>query len=73
MITVTERRTRKRLRCTKRDLARAIEGAKSEGLQIAFVKIEPDGTIHLITGTFGTPPARRATDDKFQDIADVLP
>jgi hypothetical protein len=38
------------LRCTKRDLMRAIEGVQGRGLEVASVRVELDGTIHVVTG-----------------------
>ena len=51
------KKSRRPLRCTKRDLVRSIESAKVAGLQISSVRIEPDGTIHVITGASQEAPA----------------
>jgi CO/xanthine dehydrogenase Mo-binding subunit len=45
-----EKKSRRPLRCTKRDLMRAIEGVQGRGLEVASVRVEPDGTIHVVTG-----------------------
>jgi hypothetical protein len=42
---------RQRRRPTKRELARAVEVLLAAGLQIASIRIEPDGTILVIPGT----------------------
>jgi hypothetical protein len=41
---------RRSVRFTKRDLMRAVEAVLAAGLQIASVRIEPDGTILVIPG-----------------------
>ncbi|KAB2941621.1 MAG: hypothetical protein K8F92_11060 [Hyphomicrobium sp.] len=38
-------------RFTQSDLARAIRAAKQEKLDIAAIRIEPDGTILIVPGT----------------------
>jgi hypothetical protein len=38
-------------RFTQRDLVRALKAAMQAGLQLASVRIEPDGAILLIPGT----------------------
>lgn len=45
------RRIRGPSRFTQADVARAIRAAKKEKLEIAAVRIEPDGTILIVPGT----------------------
>jgi hypothetical protein len=45
-----EKKSRRPLRCTKRDLKRVIEGVQGSGLQIASIRVAPVGTIHVDTG-----------------------
>ena len=47
------RKPRGRSRFSQADVARAIRGALKAKLQIAAVRIEPDGTILIIPGTPG--------------------
>jgi hypothetical protein len=42
---------RRSVRFTKRGLVQAVDAVLSEGLQIASIRIEPDGTILVIPGT----------------------
>jgi hypothetical protein len=49
---------RRPVRFTKRDLVRAVEAIKATGLQIASVRIEPDGTILVVPGA--PPPVPSA-------------
>jgi hypothetical protein len=48
---------RRSVRFTKRDLTRAVEAVLAAGLQIAFVRIEPDGAILVIPGTPAPVPS----------------
>ena len=41
------------------DLTRALKAAKNAGVEIASIRVEPDGTIHIVAG--GPEPA--ATND----------
>ena len=45
------RRQRGPSRFTQADLARAIRAAKKEKLEIAAIRIEPDGTILIVPGS----------------------
>jgi hypothetical protein len=51
MCAETAARHRRSVRFTKRDLVRAVEAVLSAGLQIASIRIEPDGAILVIPGT----------------------
>lgn len=55
----TSRRSRGPSRFTQADVARAIRAAKKENLEIAAVRIEPDGTILIVPGA---PPAVRSSE-----------
>jgi hypothetical protein len=47
----SQKKTRRAARFKQTDVARAIKGAQKAKLQIAAVRIEPDGTILVIPGT----------------------
>jgi hypothetical protein len=51
---------RRHVRFTKRDLVRAVEAVLSAGLQIASIRIEPDGAILVIPGKPPSVPSSGA-------------
>ena len=55
-------KSRRVARCTKGDLKRAIEVVQSKGLNITQVRIDPDGSIHVITGTPQSVPSSNPWD-----------
>ena len=70
-------RSRKVVRFTKRDITRAIEAVQGAGLNVANIRVEPDGSIEVIPVIPGTTPPRASASkgrsvDNFRDIADVL-
>ena len=44
-------KSRRVARFSKRDVTRAIEGVQGAGLNVALVRIDPNGNIQIITGT----------------------
>ena len=69
--------SRRAQRFTKRDVTRAIEAVRGAGLNVANVRVEPDGSIEVIPVIPGkTPPcastSKGGSVDNFRDIADVL-
>ncbi len=47
-------------RVTEADVRRAVRGAESAGLKVAAVRVEPDGTVHVVVGE----PAKAAVDGR---------
>jgi hypothetical protein len=70
-------RSRRAPRVPKRKIARLIEAVQGAGLNVANVRVEPDGTIEVTPVIPGTTPPRSnarkgGSVDNFRDIADVL-
>lgn len=51
------KRTRGPSRFTQADVSRAVRAVKKEKIQIAAVRIEPDGTILIVPGTPDAVPS----------------
>ena len=71
------RKSRRLHRFTKRDLTRAIKAVRDAGLNVANVRVDPDGSIEVIPVIPGTTPRRTSANnggsvDNLHDIADVL-
>jgi hypothetical protein len=62
-------KSRRPVRFTKRDLVRAVEAVMNAGLQIASIRIEPDGTILIIPGI---AEEQGSKGEAALDAADVL-
>ena len=58
---------RRSVRFTKRDLVRAVEVVRAAGLQIASIRIEPDGAILVIPGT--PPPVPSSAPNPWDGAA----
>jgi hypothetical protein len=53
-------------RFTTRDVTRAANGVQDAGLNVAELRIEPDGSIHITTGT--PQPAPSATPNEWERV-----
>ena len=60
----------RRLAFTQASLARALKGALAAGVELAFIRIEPSGTILLIPGPPLPDPSSLPQNDLDRELAE---